>query len=227
MQGPSVGTRLAPPCAPSHPRMPPHAPFLLPSSQAHHVATCAATSAWGAVAIDEHLARQRGARAMRDARDARCKLADGSGYTGRPTKPRPFVLGQARRPAGPRLHKPPCEARLRGAYESIHSVLHGLPGAGMPGGGMGTSGGPNPIPNPNPKPNPDPDPDPNPNPNPNQAASGLHPCRRRAAGKPAAIRGRGAAAAAARETTPARRCPGRRLQTTAATAAARPLAHRC
>ena len=85
VQGPSVGTRLAPPCAPSHPRMPPHAPSPPPSSQAQHVATSAATSAWGAVAIDEHLARQRGARAMRDARDARCKLADGSGYTGRPT----------------------------------------------------------------------------------------------------------------------------------------------
>ena len=61
------------------------APSPPPSSQAQHVATCAATSAWGAVAIDEHLARQRGARAMRDARDARCKLADGSGYTGRAT----------------------------------------------------------------------------------------------------------------------------------------------
>ena len=51
------------------------------------MATCAATSAWGALAIDEHLARQRGARAMRDARDARSKLADGSEYTGRPTEP--------------------------------------------------------------------------------------------------------------------------------------------
>ena len=54
------------------------------------MATSAATSAWGAVAIDEHLARQRGARAMRDARDARCKPADGSGYTGRPTYPYPY-----------------------------------------------------------------------------------------------------------------------------------------
>ena len=51
------------------------------------MATCAATSAWGALAIDEHLARQRGARAMRDARGARSKLADGSEYTGRPTEP--------------------------------------------------------------------------------------------------------------------------------------------
>ena len=37
-----------------------------------------ATTAWGAVAIEEHLARQKGVRATRDERDPRSKLADGS-----------------------------------------------------------------------------------------------------------------------------------------------------
>ena len=125
---------------------PTHTPLhpLYTPLQAHP--TSAAATAWGAVAIDEHLARQRGARAMRDDRDARCKFADGSKYTGRPTKPQPFVLGQSRDPGGPRLHKPPCESRLRGPYESLHYVLHrnpggGMPGGGMAGGGMGVAGG--------------------------------------------------------------------------------------
>ena len=121
---------------------PTHTPLhpLYTPLQAHP--TSAAATAWGAVAIDEHLARQRGARAMRDDRDARCKFADGSKYTGRPTKPQPFVLGQTRGPGGPRLHKPPCESRLRGPYDSLHSVLHRNPGGiGMPGGGVGMAGG--------------------------------------------------------------------------------------
>ena len=122
--------------APPRPSTPLHVPL-----QAHHVPTSAAATAWGAVAIDEHLARQRGARAMRDDRDARCKFADGSKYTGRPTKPQPFVLGQTRGPGGPRLHKLPCESRLRGPYDSLHSVLHRNPGGGMPGGGMGMADG--------------------------------------------------------------------------------------
>ena len=70
-----------------------------------------AATAWGAVAIDEHLARQRGARAMRDDRDARGRVADGSRYTGRPTKldkgftlgTQPFALRQTRGPGGPSM----------------------------------------------------------------------------------------------------------------------------
>ena len=69
-------TPLHPPYTPLHPLARPRTPRT-PShpSQVVHVL---ATTAWGAVAIDEHLTRQIGVRATRDQRDPRVKFADGS-----------------------------------------------------------------------------------------------------------------------------------------------------
>ena len=83
--GHSAGTRPAPSVDLLYALTSPHSTPRIPQWYPSQVVHVLATTAWGAVAIDEHLARQRGARAMRDARDARCKLADGSGYTRRPT----------------------------------------------------------------------------------------------------------------------------------------------
>ena len=57
-----------------HPHSTPRIPQWYPSQVVHVLAT----TAWGAVAILEHLTRQEGVLAKRDERDPRIKFANGS-----------------------------------------------------------------------------------------------------------------------------------------------------
>ena len=75
--GPSVGTRSAPPLHLLY-ALTPHSTRRIPQWYPSQVVHVLATTAWGAVAILEHLTRQEGVLAKRDERDPRIKFANGS-----------------------------------------------------------------------------------------------------------------------------------------------------
>ena len=93
-------------------------------------------------AIEAHVARQRGAARERAARRP---FADGSRYTGRPTKPQPFVLGARKAPSAAPAAPPrpvPCEVARAllprdGGYSGGYSGTGGYSGYSGSGGGYG------------------------------------------------------------------------------------------